>query len=410
MNDVINTQGWVQAMWWNRIPASAWLLLLVIGICSNALFGYNTPEPETRLERLAILPLIPEHRVFPDRRYRESSTRFHQGGSREPHCPLKFVGTAVRIVRAAASITRLLLLAACTVHGARAQSLVPRAYLITPAGTNAVVLSYSRLDGGLQLDGAVPITGATANVNLSVLSFYRSLDLLGRSANITLDLPYGNGDFMGTIREAPRSEEKSGTLDSSLRFSVNLLGGAAMTPKQFAGWRQDALLGVSLTISAPTGQYDPTRLINWGNNRWAFKPEIGYSQRWGGWILDAYGAVWFYTENPDYYSRNLFVPGIQSQVQQPIFAFESHLSRNFGPRLWISLDANFWSGGATALNGVLNRLTDQRSSRVGFTASIPLTRAQSIKLSFSDGAYVHYGGNYRSISVGWQYAWLDADR
>ena len=32
---------------------------------------------------------------------------------------------------------------------------------------------------------------------------------------------------------------------------------------------------------APTGQYDPTKLINWGTNRWSFKPEFGYSQRWG---------------------------------------------------------------------------------------------------------------------------------
>ena len=58
MNDVINMQGWVQAVWWNRIPASAWILMLAIGVCSNVLFGYNTLEPETRLRRLGVLPLI----------------------------------------------------------------------------------------------------------------------------------------------------------------------------------------------------------------------------------------------------------------------------------------------------------------------------------------------------------------
>lgn len=58
MNDVINMQGWVQAVWWNRIPVSAWLLMLAIGVCSNGLLGYSTLEPETRLKRLAILPLI----------------------------------------------------------------------------------------------------------------------------------------------------------------------------------------------------------------------------------------------------------------------------------------------------------------------------------------------------------------
>ena len=183
-----------------------------------------------------------------------------------------------------------------------------------------------------------------------------------------------------------------------------------MPPSQFASWRPNALLGMSLTIIAPTGQYDPTRLINWGNNRWAFKPEIGYAQRWGRWILDAYGAVWFFTENPDYFSPNRFFPIVQSQFEEPVYAFETHLSYNFAPRLWLSVDANFWTGGATGLNNVLNRFTDQRSSRVGLSASIPLTRAQSIKLSFSDGAYVRYGGNFRSISIAWQYGWLDKER
>ena len=304
-----------------------------------------------------------------------------------------------------------LLLAACAAGGVQAQSLVPRAYLITPVGSNALVLSYTRLDGGLQFDGALPITGATADVNLSTLSFYHSLDLLGRSANITMGVPYADGDFKGTIREIPRSGEKSGTLDSYLRFSVNLLGGPAMSPKQFTGWRQDKLLGMSLTIVAPTGQYDPTRLLNWGSNRWALKPEIGYSQGWGRWVLDAYGAVWFYTENPDFFSFSRFLPNVtHTQSEQSVFTVETHLSRNFGPRLWVSVDANFWSGGATALNGVVNRLTDQRSSRVGLTASFPLTHTQSIKLSFSDGAYVQFGGNYRSISLGWQYSWIDGSR
>jgi hypothetical protein len=44
-------------------------------------------------------------------------------------------------------------------------------------------------------------------------------------------------------------------------------------------WHQKMLLGTSLKVTAPTGQYDPTKLINWGANRWGFKPEFGYSQR-----------------------------------------------------------------------------------------------------------------------------------
>ena len=71
-----------------------------------------------------------------------------------------------------------------------------------------------------------------------------------------------------------------------------------MPAEKFAKWKQKVLLGVSLKIIAPTGQYDPAKLVNWGINRWAFKPELGYSQRWGNWLAGAraiacsIGATW----------------------------------------------------------------------------------------------------------------------
>lgn len=97
---------------------------------------------------------------------------------------------------------------------------------------------------------------------------------------------------------------------------------------------------MSLKLVAPTGQYDSTKLINWGANRWAFKPEIGYSHRWNHLVLDGYGAVWFYTTNPEYFSHNVYFPGTQAQSERPVIAFEGYLSYDIKPRLWISLDGN----------------------------------------------------------------------
>ena len=294
----------------------------------------------------------------------------------------------------------------CAGRAASAQELNPRAYLISPVATNVVNLGYSHLEGNLDLSGAAPITDAHAAVDLGALGLYRALDFFGRSANVAVAIPYAVGEFDGTVAEAPRHAHRSGLLDSSVRLSVNLVGGPAMEPQEFVRWQQGTLLGVSLKIVAPTGQYDPTALINLGTNRWAFKPEIGYSQRWGHWILDAYAAVWFFTENPEFFSHNQYYPGVRSRGQSPVTAFETHLSYDVRPRLWISLDANFWSGGEASINGVANPATYQRNSRVGVTASIPLSAHNSIKLSYNDGAYVRYGGNYRSISASWQYGWI----
>ena len=59
-----------------------------------------------------------------------------------------------------------------------------------------------------------------------------------------------------------------------------------MPVQEMRKWKQKTLLGVSLKVLAPTGQYDPTKLVNWGTNRWAFKPEFGYSKRRRKLLLD----------------------------------------------------------------------------------------------------------------------------
>jgi len=94
-----------------------------------------------------------------------------------------------------------------------------------------------------------------------------------------------------------------------------------MEVRDFSKWRQKTIVGFGLKLVAPTGQYDPMKLINYGGNRWAFKPEVGWFRRWGQWVLDAYGAVWFFTTNPEFFSRNQFNPGVSVQNQQPIGAF-----------------------------------------------------------------------------------------
>jgi hypothetical protein len=286
------------------------------------------------------------------------------------------------------------------------QDLTPRAYVITPVHTNVIVMSNSFISGNLMFNGAVPITDATAKVNTPIFSLYHSFRLFGRSANFTAGLPYGVGNFNGDVMGSETSVYRSGMFDSVFRFAVNLKGGPAMEVGEFRKYQQKTVLGASLKVIVPTGQYDPKRLINYGANRWAFKPEFGYSSRFGHWILDAYGGIWFYRRNKEFFSQNEYVPIIQVQTQDPILAFEGHLSYDVRPRLWISLDANFWRGGRTSLNGVENEITLQKSSRMGITGSVPLTRYQSLKMSYSKGAYVRYGGDSHNLSVGWQWSWL----
>jgi amino acid transporter len=58
MNDVLNSQGYTQAAWWNRIPIGAWILMVSVAICSNALIGYGARRVDGGSIRLIVLPLV----------------------------------------------------------------------------------------------------------------------------------------------------------------------------------------------------------------------------------------------------------------------------------------------------------------------------------------------------------------
>ena len=204
-----------------------------------------------------------------------------------------------------------------------AQELAPRAYLITPLHANAITLTYSFYDGSLEY-GVAPNSGATGTYSIPTFSYYHALNFFGRSANIVASLPYGVGNFQGTAPGVEQYLYRSGFVDSTFRFSINLKGGPVMPLQKFLQWKQKVLLGASLKVIAPTGQYDPTTLINWGANRWSFKPEFGYSQRWRNWVVDGYFGVWFFTSNQEFWSHNIGYPGNRTQSQKPIGAVEGH--------------------------------------------------------------------------------------
>jgi hypothetical protein len=297
-------------------------------------------------------------------------------------------------------------LAVCRLQVLLAQDLAPRAYLITPLHSNAVTLTWSFYNGSINFNGALPVSDAKGKYSVPIFSYYHSFGLFGRSANIAAALPYGVGNFQGTAMGAEQHLFRSGLVDSVYRLTVNLKGGLAMPPQEFIKWQQKLLIGVGLKVIAPTGQYDPTKLINWGANRWSFKPEFGFSQRWGNWVVDGYAGMWFFTTNHDFWSRNAYFPGTRSQSRKPIGAFKGHLSYDFKPGFWVSLDGNFWVGGTTTVDGVESPLTKQTNSGLGGTGAIRIAKHQSLKFGYSNGTYIRYGGNYQNVSVGWQYSWL----
>ena len=178
---------------------------------------------------------------------------------------------------------------------------------------------------------------------------------------------------------------------------MNLYGAPAMTPKEFASYRQGTIVGVSVTVAPPLGQYDSTKLINLGTNRWSFKPEVGFSSTHGQWVVEAMAGIWIFTDNDDFF-------GGRTRVQDPVTALQFHLTYKFKRTMWLAGDANYYTGGTTTIDGTQN-LDFQRNSRVGATFSTALDNRQAIRASVSRGAYTTIGAAFTSLAVGYNYAW-----
>jgi hypothetical protein len=278
-----------------------------------------------------------------------------------------------------------------------AQELEPGAYWPIPARLNIVTVVNSFNWGDLAFDPAAPIDEANASINTTALSFTRAFSLAGRSANAGAALPIVGGHVEGLYLGQPAEVGRFGQGDPRFRVAMNLYGAPAMTPKEFASYQHKTIVGISLTVAPPLGQYDSAKLINLGTNRWSFKPEVGFSQAHGPWVVEAMAGVWLFTNNTDFFGGN-------TREQDPIVAMQFHLTYRFKRTMWLAGDANYFTGGRTTIAGRQN-LDLQRNSRVGATFSSALNRQSAIRMAVSRGAYTTIGANFTSIAVGYNYAW-----
>jgi hypothetical protein len=286
---------------------------------------------------------------------------------------------------------------ALAVVPASAQELVPAAYTPAPYGVNLLSIATTFNSGDLSFDPSAPIEDGSADILSSSLTYARTMNIGGRSANIMVIMPYVLGDLEGLYLGEPASAHRSGIGDVAIRGAINLLGAPAMNPKEFAGFRPRWLIGASVMIKAPTGQYDSSRLINIGTNRWSFKPEVGVVYVTGSWAVDAYVGGWFFADNPDFFG------GVE-RMQEPMVSTQAHVRYRFSPKVWAAVDGNFWVGGQSTVGGTV--LDDkQQNSRVGLTVVTRVGRHHSVRVAISRGAYTRIGGDFDSIGVSYSYSW-----
>ena len=194
---------------------------------------------------------------------------------------------------------------------ASGQDLEPRAYSNAPVGLNFLLAGYTHAEGGIATDPTAAIQNAELTIHGPIVAFARTLGVAGRSAKIDVIVPYGFLSGSADVAGEPLEREVSGLWDPKVRFSINLYGAPALAAREFANYRQDWIIGASLQVGFPLGQYDDTRVVNLGNNRWSIRPEFGVSKALGPWIFELTMAATMYTDNDDY-------PGDRTREQDPV--------------------------------------------------------------------------------------------
>ena len=280
---------------------------------------------------------------------------------------------------------------------ASGQELEARAYSDAPIDTNFAVATYSNSSGDVNLDTSLPLSDVRASVNLASLGLSRTFALFRHVASLAVVLPYLGANATGAVYGQGQGIARNGFPDARARFSVNLLG-PALTPREFARRKPKTTLGLSLTVTAPTGTYDPTHLINIGSNRWAFKPEIGAEQPMGKWFADASAGLSIFGSNENY---------LQGQVlrQAPLWNAQVHAGYTFRPGQWLALDANYFAGGATTVD-TAKATQNLANSRYGVTFSQPMGPGVSMKFFWSHWLAGTYGQNFTTAGVALQYRWF----
>lgn len=281
---------------------------------------------------------------------------------------------------------------------ARAQELEPRAYSNVPVGMNFAVASYSYSEGDVTSDPSLPLEDGEIDLHTALLAYARAFGVSGRSAKVDVVVPYAW--LSGTARFAgePRSRRVDGFGDPRLRLSYNFYGAPALTMEEFADYQQDLIVGASVQVIAPLGQYASSKVVNLGSNRWAFKPEFGVSKSWWGRLTTEVAAsVALYTANDDFFNG-------RRREQEPIYSLQSHVVYSFRRGFWGAIDANWYTGGKTTIDGVESD-DRQESTRIGATLAFPIDRYNSLKLHVSTGLETRTGGDFDTASIAWQVRW-----
>jgi hypothetical protein len=276
----------------------------------------------------------------------------------------------------------------------KAQDVQPRVYAPVPTGVNLLTLGYAFSSGSVLFDKTVPIDNATGEIHSFNVAYSRSIAVFGMAGRADAAVPFVTGDWEGEVEKSMQSTSRTGIGDPVLRYSLFIFGAPALTREEFAGFQPKTIVGVTMRMQLPLGQYDASKIVNLGSNRWVFSPQIGVWHVVDQFTFEAYAGVWFFTDNTKFL-------GTQIKSQEPLVTFQVHVSYAFPNGIWIALSSRQSLGGAVTIDGG-DRLDPETNNRLGLTISMPVMSRYSFKLFATTGITATMGNDYSTFGAAWQ--------
>ena len=280
---------------------------------------------------------------------------------------------------------------------ANAQDLDPRRYTNIPVGQNFLALAFTYSEGDVNVSSSIPLSDAKIRIDGPALAYLRSFALAGKSASVDVLLPYACVAGSAVLDGERAGREICGLGDAALRISYNFVGAPAAKLRDFVRQKKTTVVGASVQIGMPTGQYDSDKLLNVGANRWYIKPEIGVTVPWDKWSFEFAAGVRLFTDNSEFV-------GDVNLAQDPLYNIQSHVIYDLSPRQWVSLDGNYFFGGDTSVDGVRSE-SRQNNSRLGLTWTIALNSKHLLKFLAHTGVIGRISNDSDTFTVAWSYRW-----
>jgi hypothetical protein len=283
-----------------------------------------------------------------------------------------------------------------------AQDLEPRRWNHLPVGTNIAVVGFAGKSADIYFNPLIGITDGTADLNAWLARYSHSFDWGGMTARVDGIVPYVSGTWRGLVGGEPGQRTIRAGGDPWLRLSLNFYGAPALRGTEFTDFVAAnpvrTAFGASLAVSLPWGAYDSRELINVGANRYVLRPQVGTLHQRGPWSFELTGSVYVFSDNDDFVESTTL-------SQEPIYALQAHVTRNFKGNFWLGAGMAYAAGGVITLD---RTRTDFKVDNllVNLVGGYRISQNQSVMLAWQRGrTQIDVGTDSDSWLFSWVISW-----